>query len=425
MALDQSTFNGYMKLYLANNDVDIAGDLDVTGNLTVNGTLTAGTINNPEMTQLRNNNASLTHENQSLLSENDTLTAANQSLTTANNNLTIENVTLTGQNTTLTEQNQTLTTRVAELEAASSNVPSGPWGPIRYDQSKGLILSEINNLASLSFTTSLAYCFRGLTLQGSLDVSVLNTSNVTNMREMFASFDINGGGQLTGLDSLNVASVTNMKGMFKSCTPTVSGISNWNVSNVTNMTEMFNGAYLETNMDLSNWDVSNVTAICSDGYMFGGVNGTNLKLSGWNLAKASIIYYMFQNSKLATIDLSNWQFPLATSLLGFFQGSTNLTSVDLTGWDTSNITTFTNMFCNCSKLTSIGDYVFDMTSATDIQSMFRDCYALANAGVTLKFKNVSASKWIDESSFKANSNHNNNVNGINYSGPIQILNWID
>lgn len=70
-----------------------------------------------------------------------------------------------------------------------------------------------------------------------LDISRLNTSNVTNMCSMFRLCS-----NLTTLDLSNfdTSNVTNMSYMFYGCVSlTTLNVSNWNISNVNNMTGMF------------------------------------------------------------------------------------------------------------------------------------------------------------------------------------------
>jgi surface protein len=85
----------------------------------------------------------------------------------------------------------------------------------------------------------------------SLDVTNWDTSNVTNMEEMFFE---------------------NYK------LKTITGLETWNTSNVTTMNKMFDGCSLLTSLDLSNWDTSNVTNMTR---MFGDCKGlTEVKMGG-------------------------------------------------------------------------------------------------------------------------------------------------
>ena len=132
----------------------------------------------------------------------------------------------------------------------------------------------------------------------SLDVRTVDTSNVTNMKDMF--------NYSTGLTSLDVSSfntnkVTDMGGMFASCNGLTSlDVSNFNTSNVTDMKYMFYGCSGLTSLDVSNFNTSNVTYMTA---MFNRCTSLeSLDLSGWDVSNVSDMMYMFiRCSKLKTI----------------------------------------------------------------------------------------------------------------------------
>ena len=84
-----------------------------------------------------------------------------------------------------------------------------------------------------------------------------NTSNVTNMYEMFDDCY-----SLTSLDLSNfdTSNVTNMLGMFSNCSSLASlDLGGWDTSNVTNTGGMFNGCSSLTSLTLSGWVISDAT----------------------------------------------------------------------------------------------------------------------------------------------------------------------
>ena len=84
-----------------------------------------------------------------------------------------------------------------------------------------------------------------------------DTSNVTNMSNMFEKCS-----KLTSLDVSNfdTSNVTTMSRMFHTCTSLTSlDVSNFDTSKVTNMTAMFFTCNSLTSLDVSNFDTSNVT----------------------------------------------------------------------------------------------------------------------------------------------------------------------
>ena len=116
--------------------------------------------------------------------------------------------------------------------------------------------------------TSGYHLFSGLRNLSSLDVSCLDTSDVTDMTQMFDSVGYNASSfKITGLDAFDTSNVTNMSTLFRSVgysatTFSLDGLGGWNTSNVTNMTQMFlNAGYRATDwsLNLSKWDVGKVT----------------------------------------------------------------------------------------------------------------------------------------------------------------------
>ncbi len=162
-------------------------------------------------------------------------------------------------------------------------------------------------------------CFKALTnIEG---LQNLNTSEVTDMSEMFA-----GCSALTALDlkSFNTEKVTNMLGMFANCSSLTSlDLKNFNTSEVTYMSIMFWACKSLNSLDLSNFNTSNVTDM---GYMFGGCSAlTTLDLKSFNTSNVTDMIGMFEDcSKLASIvsnkpwncELSHDMFKRCTALKG-------------------------------------------------------------------------------------------------------------
>ena len=97
----------------------------------------------------------------------------------------------------------------------------------------------------------------------SIDLSNFDTSNVTDMSDLFNTSNIfSSYSALTTLNisNLNTSNVTSMFSMFNSCTSlTALDVSSFNTSKVINMSFMFAGCSGLTTLDISNFDTSNVT----------------------------------------------------------------------------------------------------------------------------------------------------------------------
>ena len=141
-------------------------------------------------------------------------------------------------------------------------------------------LNELPQL-NTSNVTNMSNMFNGC--YGLTTIPQLDTSNVTNMSYMFNSCYY-----LTAIPQLDTSNVTNMSRMFYSCYG-LTTIPQLDTSNVTNMSDMFNSCNkLTTIPQLNTSNVDNM----SD--MFSGCNKltTILQLNGEKLAN---INYVFRN----------------------------------------------------------------------------------------------------------------------------------
>ena len=105
---------------------------------------------------------------------------------------------------------------------------------------------------------------------------------------------------------IDTSNVTNMYNMFGDCSKlTLLDLSSFDTSNVTNMNWMFGDCSKLTSLDLSNFNTSNVT---TTEYMFNGCRSlTSLDLSDFNTSKVTDTAYMFSSCRsLTSLDLSNW-----------------------------------------------------------------------------------------------------------------------
>ncbi|EHC6302430.1 BspA family leucine-rich repeat surface protein [Listeria monocytogenes] len=122
----------------------------------------------------------------------------------------------------------------------------------------GIPVSEITNIVlegKVFASGSLGSLFWN-SVATSLDLSNLDTSNVTDMYGMFSHC------AATSLDLSNfdTSNVTDMEAMFYDCAATSIDVSNFDMSNVTEMRTMFCYSAV-TSLDLSNFDISNAITV--------------------------------------------------------------------------------------------------------------------------------------------------------------------
>ena len=118
------------------------------------------------------------------------------------------------------------------------------------------------------------------------DLSKWDTSKLTNMSGMFMESQITD----LNINDWDVSNVKNMGASFSLMTNiTKLDLSKWNTSNVKDMTGLFNGNKNLKYLDITNWDTTNVEKILDDDMFFGNLSLTHLKLGN-----------KFANTKLNT-----------------------------------------------------------------------------------------------------------------------------
>ena len=225
---------------------------------------------------------------------------------------------------------------------------------IRHLNLENVVLEDVGNISSLYDLMRNCYNLRSFELNDSdnvvtdmgnllfscfnlTDVSLYNTSNVTNMSSMFSNCYA-----LTSVPLFDTSSVTNMSSMFSSCSALTS-VPLFDTSSVTDMIFMFSSCSALTSVSL--FDTSSVTGMSS---MF-------------NSCSALTSVPLFDTSSV-------------TDMGSMFFNCYSLTNVPL--FDTSSVTNMNNMFNNCYALTSVP--LFDTSSVTNISLMFNQCRALTN-----------------------------------------------
>ncbi|MBO1104236.1 BspA family leucine-rich repeat surface protein [Enterococcus faecalis] len=152
---------------------------------------------------------------------------------------------------------------------------------------------------------------------------------------------------LTGLDTSNV---TNMAYMFYKCEDTISlNVRGWNTSNVTNMAYTF--AYMKSlpELDVSSFDTSNVT----------------------NMA------YTFAYMKsLPELDVSSFDTSNVTNMSHMFYFCASIAEINVSNFNTKNVTDIERMFANMPKIICLDVSSFDLSSTALDRSGFFDIVTL-------------------------------------------------
>lgn len=143
------------------------------------------------------------------------------------------------------------------------------------------------------------------------------------------------------------SNVTNIGYMYSSCTAKTIDLSGLNTSNVTYIVGMFQNASFVKSLDVSSFNTSKVKSLTNVFYYCNKL--TSLDLSNWNISNVTSTRGTFYNcSSLTSLDIRNFDFTNVTSYSDMFAGVPTdclIIVKDDTAktWITSKFTTLTNV----------------------------------------------------------------------------------
>ena len=226
----------------------------------------------------------------------------------------------------------------------------------------------------------------------------------TNGSGMFSYLDNVDTLDLTGLDTSNMTSMSRM--FYKSTSLKNIDVSGFDTSKVVNMIFMFNNCSSLISLDLSSFNTSNVTNM--EAMFQNDVNLENITFGdNFNTSKVKDMIAMFAScKKLSYINLSNFDTSNVKEMQSMFYYCENLKSLDLSNFDTSQVINMYAMFMNCSSLKELDLSSFDTSKVTNMQSMFFSCKNLENLNlssfntsnvttISYMINNCSSLKYLD------------------------------
>ena len=207
----------------------------------------------------------------------------------------------------------------------SSIAPYGVFNNGTSDSIKNWDVSNVQNFSAMFFNQPLF----------NREVGLWNISKATNLLGMFGCTNVN----------------TNVLGTFNNAGS--DSIKNWNTSNVTNMTQLFQ-MQLNFNQDIGSWDVSKVTAFTSMFYMVPPItnsfnNGGSPSINNWNTSSALDMSYMFNYATVFNQPINNWNMSNVTRIDRMFQQAVAFNQL-VNNWNISNVTNTNNFMLSRTDL---------------------------------------------------------------------------
>ena len=247
---------------------------------------------------------------------------------------------------------------------------------------------------------NLNYFFYGLDALESIDLSGLDSSQVTTMHGMFSgclSLDIVDLALLDSssatdisyllqdceliesvdLSSWNLSCVENISGLFYGC----SSLTDVNLDslkeagNLQNISEMFAGCSSLTSLDLNLLDVSQVEDM--SGLFRECSSLASVEISAWDTSSAVYLSHMFEGCPLREMDLRFMDWSNVTTCWGMFSGCWELESLQLPEAVSEELTHTPYMFYGCQSLASL-DFTVAAPKLEDTDYMFADCDSLTS-----------------------------------------------
>lgn len=216
---------------------------------------------------------------------------------------------------------------------------------------------------------------------GYIDTSNLDTSNVTNMQNMFR--DCYGSDDID-VSHFDTSKVQNFVAMFfGDYNLSNIDVSHFDTSKVQKFEGMFNGCSLLENIDVSNWNTSSATGEQGLRFLFYDCKRLkNIDVSHFDTSNVTDLSAMFGNCwALKNIDVSNWNTSNVNNIVydnkGLFQNCYRLEKIDVSNWDMSKINNFSRMFMGCHRIKEI---TFPETFApANVTDMLENCGRLRTA----------------------------------------------
>lgn len=331
-----------------------------------------------------------------------------------NNNDNTHSMVFTKSNTTISVGSTYSSTHFGALPIAAAytgfetsdytDAQTAPWATYASTVKQVAVESEIKPI-------SIAFWFRNFTNCTSIDLTLLNTENVTSMVAAFSN-----DAKLTtiiGVEGWNTSKVTTFKSAFYGCTGLQTlNVSNWDMSSAENLRTVFYNCSSLTSLDVSRWDTSKVTTLestfrgCSSLATLDVSNWdtskvenmrtlfclctslTELDVSNWDVSNVQNFISTFSGNsyvgdmKIAKLDVSKWDTSSATNMDTMFYGCGQITELDLRNWDVSNVTSMNHMFADCFKLKDIKFGVWDTSNTTILDAIFNSCMSLETVDVS-------------------------------------------
>ena len=224
---------------------------------------------------------------------------------------------------------------------------------VKYLDISDLDTSNVSNMGHMFYDCNI----------GRINISNFDTSNVENMNCMFKNCGVDEGFDLSSFDTSNVVC---MSSMFEGFTGTSIDISNLDTSSVIDMSSMFSDCQVNC-LNLGDIDTSRVENMS---HMFEECTVENIDVSKLNTSRCIDMSHMFYNCGVQYLDVSHFDTSKVLKM-DFMFASCQFTNLDLTSFETFNVKSMEGMFYD-SRISLLDISSFYIDDTTDIMFIFSD-----------------------------------------------------
>lgn len=246
---------------------------------------------------------------------------------------------------------------------------------------------DFNVWNNTTYLKNVSRMFENCILAQNINISGLNTSNVTDFSRMFYNCR-----NLTtiGLANLDASKALDMSYMFANCEKINSFDFTSDImttSNVLNMEGLFLNCGDLTEIDLSGLETNSVTNMAR---MFEGCERlvTFKNMSYLDTSKVTNMSAMFKNCESLNsvyLEFTGFKTSRVTNMSEMFMGCSKANQFSIANLDTTYVTDFASMFEGCSNVVSLNLQNFNTLAAIDMSKMFMDAKVLTNITVSDKW----------------------------------------
>ena len=231
-------------------------------------------------------------------------------------------------------------------------------GMFRNSNAVSIDLSGINT----KNVTNMYGMFWGTKATEVIGLDLFDTSNVLDIQQMFRESNVLN----LDLSSFDTSKINSFLNVFSSSKATYIDVSSFDTKNASSMASIFNGTYTIDYIDLSSFNTSKVTNMNG---MFWGSSLKNIDVSSFDTSNVTSMKWMFMSVKTSMIDISNFNTSNVTDMTSMFQSSRIENIIGIDNFDTSKVTTMNRMFY-FSNVISLDLSNFDTSNVTDMGGMF-------------------------------------------------------